>query len=335
MLRLPRSVLECFLFHTTYLKNLPVESRAFLDSYLGVSLTYISLKEYLSKPADSVAHTKMINLFRGIRGIDQFVELHDSLLPRTLSSKCSGEILDRSYFIHRGWGDMSLESSIELPLMTSFTFTTKIAEGFSLTGRITTVKITPDVLNNSLYIGEMARVKEEEEIIIFPGTLTRVHGDLYSYKPYDSHYLRNKIEDRRQGLQHVLDDLKMRGQVERNRRMADDERRKMQKAEVRDWILEVYESLRSDEITPPLTVFASSDGLSWEMTKHIAKGAVVHEMSTDMDGIIRGKIRGDPVRILFDLKYVEESTLIWVKDDTEYKLYIAHFMYKGRKHTFI
>lgn len=333
----PPSVLECFLRHTTHLHNLPEESRNFLHSYLGVYMNYIQMRDYLCQPADVAAHTKLAQWgFPTMQSIDDFVTNHDSLLPQTLSEQCTSGIMDKPYFIHRGWGGISLESSIEMNVMTSFSFEKHTAEGFSFTGRVTTVELTSDVLNNSLYVGEMAQVRQEEEIILFPGKLTRVSSDLYEYTPHPKHHLRDKIDDRRPGMQAVLNDLRARSIIQRDARIGRRENSTMGGEETKGWILHIYESLRADPATtPPVTIFADNSDLNAQVHGSLLDGAVIQNISTDMDGVIRGYVDGNPIRIIFDTICPDSSELFMIKNGQEFKFYVSGYKYRGHRRSFV
>ena len=329
----PVSVLNCFMDHINHVGQLPEASRNFFDSYLGVNILYIKLREYLCSPATELSNTKIARAFGTMEKIDSFVQNHNSLLPPTLSENCVNDVCDRSYFVHRGWGDMSLEDSIAMDMMTSFSFSIEVAKQFSFTDRVTTVKVTPDVLKNSLFVGEMAQVRTEDEILIFPGDLTRVgNSDLYTYTPRPSR-LQDKIEHRRPQLINAFDKRKERIKEQMEQKAQWTSRREMNREEIISTIIDLYQSLSSGAITS-LTVLADHDDLARHIKSPFNKGAIVENPKTDMDGVISGDVEGNPVKLVFNLKQLDTSELVLTKNGNSYTLPILKIIYRGREHYF-
>lgn len=338
--RFPTAVLECFLRHTQHIKGLSPKKQKFLHSFLGVNILHIQIRVYLRRPADVASAHGLLPYVSGMGQIDTFVRNHESLRPGILSGECSSVIMDKSYFIHRGWGDTSLEGSMSMDVMTSFSFEKDVAETFSGTGRVTTVKMTQDVLNNSLYIGELAQVRQEEEILLFPGVLTRVgDGDLYTYTPYSVHHLRDKISDRRPVLKPIIDAAETR---RKDVSTANAEKRRMESEDKRAWIVNMYQSLykylKSGKTHPPVTVTASNDDISTtvlDIIKPLWKGMVIDNISVNMEGIITGDIRGHRIRMIVDVDMPDSSMLYIARDGMELELYVSGLKYNDQKRNFL
>lgn len=333
------AVLECFLQHTRHIEGLSPACQKFLHSFLGVNMLYIQMRVYLGHPADVASAHTLLGVVKGMSDIDNFVHNHDSLRPGILSGDCSSVILDKSYFIYRGWGYTSLEGSMSMDVMTSFSFKKDVAESFSDTGRVTTVKMTQDVLNNSLYIGELAQVREEEEILLFPGSLTRVgDGDLYTYTPYSAHHLRDKVTDRKAVLRPMVDAAVAR---RRDNKITRQEKSRMASEDTRAWIVNMYQSLyrslKSGTTHPPVTVTASNDDISpnaLDIIMPLCEGMVIDNISINMEGVITGDIGGHRIRMIVDVDMPDISTLYIPLHGMEFKLYVTTLKYNDQARDF-
>ena len=334
----PTAVLECFLEHTKHVEGLSLECKNFLNSFLGVNIVTINIGNYLRSPANvaSARQLLMSNVTK-MSQIDTFVQNHDSLRPGNLSGECSSVILDESYFIYRGWGYTSPEDSMFMDIMTSFSFKKDVAEQFSHTGQVTTVKMTQDVLNNSLYIGELARVRQEEEMLLFPGVLTRVgDGDLYTYTPYSVHHLRDKINDRRPVLGPIMDAAEAR---RKDIFISRAEKLRMKHEDTRSWIVNMYQSLykysKSGMTHPPVTVTASNDNISTtalDIIKPLYKeGMAIDNIFVNMEGIITGDIGGHRIRMIVDVDMPDASMLYIPRDGMELELYVLGLKYNDQE----
>ena len=333
--RYPNSVIQCFLHHTDHLKSLSKTDREFMDQYLGLSMTFIEMIQYLYVPATFSKSARVMSKFKSMENVDSFIQSHENVYPPILPHECSSLIFDKSYFIHRGWGGIALEENMNINLMTSFSFSKEIAQGFTDDGKVMTIKLTLDVLNNSLYIGEMAQVKTEEEIILFPGALTRVgKSNLYTYKPYPKDYTRNKIEDRRNQLEKALERVISVEEKKEREANEQNEHFQMKDEEMKGSIIHLYQSLRSKSNKSPLAVGIYNDDIKWSIMKKISGGKVVENLSVDQDGIIRGIIGEYPVRIIISLSSPDDSQCFIDIDGKEYQTNVMFFIFKG-KHVFL